>query len=192
VALTDVENTPYPRSRPANPQADPLQNVRTFLQPSEQFEQKDHRMLHASIKQRLQTNLTEQKTLLCDTLILSAIEYCGIVYWPAILNKDKESLQRVQNCCLRFCFNIRKFDHISYKYKEAGWMRLPERFLLHFGVFLFQLSKRQLPHYLYKKLIKHSDIHNRPTRYNDYLLFLRIVGHYIKEVSPIAPRESIT
>jgi hypothetical protein len=29
VALTDghVENTPYPRSRPANPQTDPLQNV---------------------------------------------------------------------------------------------------------------------------------------------------------------------
>jgi hypothetical protein len=49
-------------------------------------------------------------------------------------------------------------------------MRLPERFLLHFRVFLFQLSKRQLPHYLYKKLIKHSDIHNRPTRYNDHFI----------------------
>ncbi|KAH0818598.1 hypothetical protein GEV33_004193 [Tenebrio molitor] len=75
VALTDVENTPYPRSRPANPQADPLQNVRTFLQPSEQFEQKDHRMLHASIKQRLQTNLTEQKTLWTPTRRICTIQH---------------------------------------------------------------------------------------------------------------------
>ncbi|KAH0819048.1 hypothetical protein GEV33_003743 [Tenebrio molitor] len=69
------ENTPYPRSRPANSQADPLQNVRTFLQPSEQFEQKDHRMLHASIKQRLQTNLTEKKTLWTPTRRICTIQH---------------------------------------------------------------------------------------------------------------------
>ncbi|KAH0812985.1 hypothetical protein GEV33_009806 [Tenebrio molitor] len=55
--------------------ADPLQNVRTFLQPSEQFEQKDHRMLHASIKQRLQTNLTEQKTLWTPTRRICTIQH---------------------------------------------------------------------------------------------------------------------
>ncbi|KAH0819337.1 hypothetical protein GEV33_003454 [Tenebrio molitor] len=55
------------RTRAANLQTDPLQNERTFLQPSQLFEQKDHRMLHAPIKQRLQTNLTEQKTLRTPT-----------------------------------------------------------------------------------------------------------------------------
>ncbi|KAJ3629771.1 hypothetical protein MTP99_014140 [Tenebrio molitor] len=63
------------RSRPANPQTDPLQNVRTFLQPSEQFEQKDHRMLHASIEQRLQTNLTEHKTLRTPTRRICTIQH---------------------------------------------------------------------------------------------------------------------
>jgi hypothetical protein len=74
VALTDVKNTPCPRTRAANPQTDPLQNERTFLQPSEQFEQKDHRMLHASIKQRLQINLTEQKTLRTPTRWIRTIQ----------------------------------------------------------------------------------------------------------------------
>jgi hypothetical protein len=87
-----------------------------------------------------------------------------------LLHSNKTFGRGVVQVAEVFCFNIRKFDHISYKYKEAGWMRLPERFLLHFGIFLFQLSKRQLPHYLYKKLIKHSDIHNRPTRYNDHFI----------------------
>ncbi|KAH0815220.1 hypothetical protein GEV33_007571 [Tenebrio molitor] len=47
----------------------------TFLQPSEQFEQKDHRMLHASIEQRLQTNLTEQKTLRTPTRRICTIQH---------------------------------------------------------------------------------------------------------------------
>jgi hypothetical protein len=49
--------------------------VRTFLQPSEQFEQKDHRMLHASIEQRLQTNLTEHKTLRTPTRRICTIQH---------------------------------------------------------------------------------------------------------------------
>jgi hypothetical protein len=49
--------------------------VRTFLQRSEQFEQKDHRMLHASIEQRLQTNLTEQKTLRTPTRRICTIQH---------------------------------------------------------------------------------------------------------------------
>ncbi|KAJ3631638.1 hypothetical protein MTP99_012757 [Tenebrio molitor] len=76
-------------SRPANPQADPLQNVRTFLQPSEQFKQKDHRMLHASIKQRLQTNLTEQKTLWTPTRRICTIQHEDILQESALHSLQK-------------------------------------------------------------------------------------------------------
>ncbi|KAH0817234.1 hypothetical protein GEV33_005557 [Tenebrio molitor] len=68
------KSTPCPRTRAANPQTDPLQNESIFVQPSEQFEQKDHRMLHASIKQRLQTNLTEQKILRTPTMRICTIQ----------------------------------------------------------------------------------------------------------------------
>jgi hypothetical protein len=85
-----VENTPYPRSRPDNPQTDPLQNVRTSLQPSEQFEQKDHRMLHASIEQRLQTNLTEQKTLRTPTRRIYTIQHEDYILQESALHSPQK------------------------------------------------------------------------------------------------------
>ena len=57
------------------------------------------------------------KLRLCDSLILSYLGYCYTVFWPALLQKVRDSLQKIQNSCLRFCFNLRKFDHISNKFK---------------------------------------------------------------------------
>lgn len=82
---------------------------------------------------------TSVKLRLCDTLILSSVSYCNTLFWPAILNKDKESLQRVQNACLRFCYNLRKFDHIS---AQSKWFNLEERFTLSLSTYFnFQIIK---------------------------------------------------
>lgn len=113
---------------------------------------------------------SEIKLKLCDSLILSSVAYCDTVYWPAILNKDKESLQKLQNSCLRFAFNIRKFEHISHVFRETSWLKMQERFMYHFNSLLFSLVQKQAPYYLYIKLIKHSDIHPHTTRYRDTLV----------------------
>ena len=42
---------------------------------------------------------TDLKLRLSDTLILSGLAYCHIVYWPALLSSDKSSLQKIQNSC---------------------------------------------------------------------------------------------
>jgi diphthamide synthase subunit DPH2 len=123
VALTDVENTPYLRSRPANPQIDPLQNVRTFLQPSEQFEQKDHRMFHASIEQRLQTNLTEQKTLWTPTRRICTIQHEDYILQESALH----SLQKRRvNIIYRRPYKgsiLEPGSHIGDRYTEASGSR---------------------------------------------------------------------
>lgn len=110
---------------------------------------------------------SEVKLKLCDTLILSNIAYCDTVYWPAILNKDKESLQKVQNSCIRFTYGLRKFDHISAKFRESNWLNLEERFQLHLACLVYKINSSKVPKYLYDKLFKGSDIHNRETRHND-------------------------
>lgn len=105
------------------------------------------------------------KLRLCDSLILSHLGYCDTVFWPALLQKDRDSLQKIQNSCLRFCFNLRKFDHISNKFKESNWLNLDERFKVHLACLIFKINITQLPQYLQSKLIKGSDIHTRPTRH---------------------------
>lgn len=107
------------------------------------------------------------KLKLCDSLILSCISYSDTVYWPAILHKDKESLQKIQNACLRFCYNIRKFDHISAKFTESKWLNLEERFKFHMASLIYKINELQTPIYLFNKLVKSSHIHNRPTRHCD-------------------------
>jgi hypothetical protein len=71
---------------------------------------------------------TSIKLKLTDSLILSNISYCCSVYWPALIQKDKTSLQRVQNACLRYAYNVRKFDHITESLKKSKWLNLEERY----------------------------------------------------------------
>lgn len=113
---------------------------------------------------------TDVKLMLCDSLILSYVTYCDTVYWPAITNKDKESLQRLQNACLRFSYNLRKFDHISSKFKHSNWLNLDERYRVHMACLTYKINLSKSPGYLYDKLKKGSTVHQRITRYNDHYI----------------------
>lgn len=108
---------------------------------------------------------TEVKLRLTDSLLLSSISYCDTVYWPAILNRDKESLQRIQNSCIRLSYNLRKFDHITYHFKQSKWLSLSERFECHLACLIFKIIKCESPSYLLSKLKKGSDTHQRSTRH---------------------------
>lgn len=110
---------------------------------------------------------SDVKLKLCDSLILSALTYCDIVYWPALLNRDKVSLQMIQNQCLRFTYNLRKFDHISTSFVASKWLNLNERFNLHMSCSVFKILKYRTPEYLATKLVKNSDLHMRSTRHRD-------------------------
>lgn len=104
------------------------------------------------------------KLRLCDSLILSTMSYCDVVYWPALLNRDKESLQKIQNSCIRFVYGLRKFDHISDKLVESGWLKMDERYQASLATTVYNINKFELPAYLYSKLVRGSDVHNRQTR----------------------------
>lgn len=108
---------------------------------------------------------TDLKLKLCDSLILSTLAYCDVVYWPALLKKDQESLQKIQNSCLRFSYSLRKFDHISGKLLESNWLTLAERYKLHLACLIYKINRKQKPPYLFEKLVRGVDIHHRTTRY---------------------------
>lgn len=110
---------------------------------------------------------TEVKLRLTNSLILSHLEYCNVVYWPALLQRDKDTLQKLQNMCIRFSYNIRKFDHISGAFRDSRWFKLNERFIIHMACLVYKIDNLRLPQYLYEKLIKGSDIHERVTRHRE-------------------------
>ncbi|KAJ8730364.1 hypothetical protein PYW07_017402 [Mythimna separata] len=61
------------------------------------------------------------KISLAQTLIQPIIDYADACYLDAteeLLNK----LERLQNICIRFIFNLKKYDHVSSFRKELKWL----------------------------------------------------------------------
>lgn len=107
---------------------------------------------------------TNIKLRLSDSLVLSHLSYCDVVFWPALTQRDRESLQKLQNACLRFSYGVRKFDHISPPLHESGWLTIEERFQLHMCCLTYKVDILRMPSYLYEKLKRHSDLHGIHTR----------------------------
>lgn len=110
---------------------------------------------------------TDVKLRLTDSLILSYLAYSDILYWPALTIQNKNSLQKVQNSCLRFAYSLRKFDHISPCFVNSKWFNLSERYFIHIACLVFKISQTEQPQYLFQKLRKGSSVHQRITRHRD-------------------------
>lgn len=89
---------------------------------------------------------------LCESLILSRLNYCDVVYDGCILGRSKKLVQRVQNACIRFCFKVLPRSHITPHLNAAGLLNMPARRRLHLATLLFGVVNSETPSYLYKKL----------------------------------------
>lgn len=116
---------------------------------------------------------TDVKLRLCDALILSALSYADVVFWPALLERDRESLQKLQNSCIRFAYGARKFDHVTPLYVASKWLSLKNRFTVHFATLVQKIICSGSPPYLREKLVYVSSVHGRNTRNNHLLAVMR-------------------
>lgn len=112
---------------------------------------------------------TDVKILLCDSLILSKFNYGDVIYGPCLLRIDEQRIQRVQNSCLRFIYGIRKYEKISHKLTDAGWLNMRRRRIGHACLFYYKITKMQKPEYLLNKLSYRSDVHNLNLRFRGRL-----------------------
>lgn len=102
----------------------------------------------------------QSKVTLCNSLVLSFLNYCDVVYGPALTQYDSQRLQRLQNSCVRFVYGLRRRDHVSEKIKELGWLNTRERRFLHYCNICLKLLKNKEPLYLVKRIIKRSQVHD--------------------------------
>lgn len=106
---------------------------------------------------------------LCETLILSLFNYCFIVYFPCLDSITRHRLQLVQNTCCRFVCSLRKYDHISAKICELGWLNLNHLFTFRYLIFLHRLLNSSTPEYLCSKLVPRHRVNHRDLRRRDLL-----------------------
>lgn len=115
---------------------------------------------------RIRKYLNENmRVRLCDTLVLSKLNYADIMYGPRLLNRTKNAIQRVQNACARFCWDIPARAHITPYLIKANILKMENRRRLHLASALFDIIITKAPVYLYHKLSWLSEFNTQyPTR----------------------------
>ncbi|KAL0819933.1 hypothetical protein ABMA28_007935 [Loxostege sticticalis] len=89
---------------------------------------------------------------LCESLVLSRLNYCDTVYGPCLRGYSVKLVQRVQNACIRFCFLVPPRSHITPFINGAGQLKMEARRRLHLSVMLFGTIATGKPKYLHEKL----------------------------------------
>ena len=124
-----------------------------YLSWQEQVNQVSRRIFHSfhSLR-RLQRFLpVSVKEMIVSTLLKPILDYGDVCYIDAnefILNK----LERLQNICLRYVFNLRKFDHVSCFREQLHWLSVRDRRNLHMLSLLYNvLNNPTSPSYLKEK-----------------------------------------
>ena len=112
---------------------------------------------------------SKTKRLLCDSLVLSVFNYCDVVYGPCLTSATAQRIQKVQKCCLRFIYGIRRRQRVSYKLKEAGWLDMKTRRFFHRCVLFHKIIVVKCPRYLYLKITFRTDVHNLNLRFKGTL-----------------------
>ena len=106
----------------------------------------------------------EAKLKPSDSLVLSRFNYCDSVYGPCITAANSNIIQKVQNFCVRFSFEISYREHISPHLRNIGWMDIRTRRWVHLCCLVYKVMKYETPEYLSRKLEKRSEAHTVMTR----------------------------
>lgn len=111
----------------------------------------------------------ESKIILCESLVLSHLNYGDVVFHPFLRKSDQIRLQRIQNACARLVGNIRKYDSVSPKIKELGWLKIEKRQNLHSYCLFHRILLFKTPPYLHNKIRYRTDVHTLNTRFKNTL-----------------------
>jgi Reverse transcriptase (RNA-dependent DNA polymerase) len=92
---------------------------------------------------------------LCKSLILPFFYY-GAEFCTNLREQDARRLEIAFNSCIRYVFNIRRFDHISGYRDSLLGLPFKSFLLLRLNTFFFKLIKSGCPSYLFSDLIRGS------------------------------------
>ena len=116
-----------------------------------------HTLQHVKIL--LPTSL--RKTLV-QTLVMPHFDYGDLLLTD--LNSDLTTRLRAHNMCVRFIFNIRRYDHITPSFEALNWLPLADRRNMHCLPLLYQFLNSSTPKYLSSRFQYLTSHHNLNTR----------------------------
>ena len=86
------------------------------------------------------------------------MNYCDVIYDPCLNSLDINRIQKLQNCCFRLIYGIRKYDHISNTFILSKWLNMKNRRYIYADCFFHKILKTKSPAYLYNKITFRTDV----------------------------------
>ena len=111
----------------------------------------------------------KSKIIIVESYVLSQFNYCNVIFRTAsrIL---WDRIQRIQNNCVRFIFNLRKYDHISSEFSKLDTLNMYNRSLSHALTYMFKCVNGKVPEYLSENVRYVREVNPRITRAADQLI----------------------
>ena len=106
------------------------------------------------------------KYQLCESLILSLFDYGDVVYNSSLSHMSCHLIQKIQNSCMRFSFNIPYRNHITPYLNIHSILNMKYRRLAHMYSFIYRIMKSDEPKYLRNKFVNFNHSHNTRFVYN--------------------------
>ena len=111
----------------------------------------------------------ESKIVIVESYVLSQYNYCNVIFRTASKTLW-DRIQKTQNNCVRFIYNLRKYDHISSEFSKLNTLNMYNRSLLHALTYMFKCVSEKVPVYLSENIRYVRDTNPRITRAQDQLL----------------------
>lgn len=93
--------------------------------------------------------LSVRKSLI-QAMVFPLLDYGSIVFNDLSVTLQIK-MQRLQNSCVRFVYNIPRFDHVTPYLERLGWLRLNSRRQLLTACLIHRVLASNEPHYLAEK-----------------------------------------
>lgn len=109
------------------------------------------------------------KKQLVVSLVFPYIDYAMAAYCD--LNDELTNrLQKAQNSCVRYIFNLRLDEHVTPYYAQLNWLKIKERRELNVLSLTYKVLKYEKPKYLFDNYVYLGNAHLRNTRFGEELL----------------------
>ena len=116
---------------------------------------------------------TQTKHRLVEVYVLSKLNYCNTVT-QGITTELKYKLQRLQNTCIRYIYNLKKYDHITPHLEKLNTLNIENRTKYQGLSQMHKIIKGIAPPYLIERLSFRDDIHNYNTRHQHFIQIRRL------------------
>lgn len=111
----------------------------------------------------------EVRKLLVVTMIFPFFDYVNTAYCDLNVSLIND-LQKAQNACIRYIYNLNYYEHVTPYYKQLGWLKIKERLDFKVVLLTYKLFKHRKPDYLFEKYVTLHNVHLRETRFGNNIL----------------------